>query len=181
MRLMKRVRGAFGPSAATFLLAWASAVEAHRPPPGHALEHTAQAAGHVVEVMVVPKEPRAGERAEIILAIREQATGLPFKGYLTFLVAPLAGEAGPLVIPLEFSPGQFESAHVFREPGVHGLSVVFDAEAAEHRVGPIPVRVRPASRVAGGVALGLGVLTAVTYAAAFRRSRREPPPGGGRG
>jgi hypothetical protein len=178
---MEGVKKATGPLVAALLLAGASAAEAHLPPPEHALEHTAQAAGHVVEVMVVPKQPRAGDRAEIIVAIREQETGLPFRGYLTFLVAPPAGEAGPLVIPLEFGPGQFESTHIFREPGVHSLSVVFHAEATEHRLGPIPIHVRPPSRVAGGIALGLGLVTAVTYAAAFRRSRRGPPPGGGRG
>ncbi len=159
----------------------ASAAEAHRPPPGYALEHTAEQAGHVVEVLVVPKEPRAGERGEVIVTIREQDTGLPYRGYVTFLVAPPAGEAGPLVIPLEFGPGQFESQHVFREPGVHSLSIVFDAEGAEQRVGPIPVAVRPASRVAGGIAITLALLTAVTYAAAFRQSRRRAPTGSGRG
>lgn len=175
---MKRSRGTAGLLAAAAVLVGAPGAEAHRPPPGHALEYRAERAGHIVEVMVVPKAPRAGERAEVIVAIRDESGGAPYRGYLTFLVAPPAGEVGPLVIPLEFGPGQFESVHVFRESGVHGLSIVFDAEGTEQRVGPIPVSVRLASRAAGGIALALALVTAVTYGAAFRRSRRRAPAGG---
>lgn len=174
-------KGRIGLVTAMALFAGIPAAEAHRPPPGYALEHRAESAGHLVEVLVVPKQPRAGERGEVIATIREQESGLPYRGYVTFLVAPSAGEAGPLVIPLEFGPGQFESTHVFREPGVHALTIVFDAEGAEQRVGPIPVAVRAASRVAGGIALTLAVVTAGTYAAAFRHSRRRAPPRGRHG
>ena len=170
-----------GVAAAMALFAWAPAAEGHRPPPGSALELAAERGGHVVEVLVVPKEPRAGERGEVIVTIREQDTGVPYRGYVTFLVAPPEGGAGPPAIPLEFGPGQFESAHVFRAPGVYALSIVFDAEGREQQVGPIHVTVRPASRVAGGIALALALVTCVTYAGAFRHSRRRAPLGERRG
>ncbi len=159
----------------------ASAAEAHRPPPGYALEHREERSGHVVELMVVPKEPVAGEKAEIIVNLSEEGSGLPYQGYVTILAAPPGGEPEPLTIPVEFGPGQFESAHVFRELGVHHLAVVFDAQGAEQRVGPIAVTVRPPSRVASGVAITLALMTAVTYGAAFRRSRRRQTPGAGDG
>lgn len=162
---------------AAALLAGASVAEGHRPPPGYALEHRAERAGHAVEVMVVPKEPRAGEPAEVIVAIWEGGRSVPYRGYVTFLVAPPGGEAAPLGVPLEFEPGHFEAAHVFRPPGVHNLSVVFDVGGSEQRVGPIPVTVRPPSRVAAAVILGLAALTAVTYGAAFRRVRGRAAPG----
>jgi len=162
--------------AATAVLAPARVADAHRPPPGRALEYRTELAGHVVQLMVVPRTPRAGERAEVIAVLRHAASGQPYRGYLTFLVAPPGGEASPLVIPLEFEPGQFESAHVFREPGVHSLSLVFDVEGAPQRIERIPVTVQPASRVAGGVVLALALVTAATYAAAFRHSRRRGPP-----
>jgi hypothetical protein len=54
---------------------------------------------------------------------------------------------------------------------------VFDAQGAEQRVGPIAVTVRPPSHVAGGVAITLALMTAVTYGAAFRHSRRRGTPG----
>ena len=162
--------------AAVALCARAAAAEAHRPPPGFALEHRAEVAGHVVEVMVVPKEPRAGERGEVIVTIRERDTGQAYRGYVTFLVAPPAGEPGPPVIPLEFGPGQFESAHVFRGPGVHALSIVFDAEGAERRVGPIPVSVRAVGRTAASIALALALAMSLACALVFRRIRRRAPP-----
>jgi hypothetical protein len=174
---MKLSRLGCGVAAALAVGVVASAAEAHRPPPGYALEHREERSGHIIEVMVVPKEPVAGEKAEIILNLREEDSGLPYQGYVTFLVAPPAGEPGPLAIPMEFGPGQFESANIFREPGVHQLSVVFDAQGAEQRVGPIAVTVRPPSRVAGGVAITLALMTAVTYGAALRHSRRPRPPG----
>lgn len=161
---------------AAALLTGGPAAEAHRPPRGHALEHTAEQAGHFLEVMVVPKAPRSGGSAELIVGIREQQTGRAYRGYVTFLVAPPGGEAEPLGIPLEFEPGYFESVHVFRQPGVHRLTVVFDVGGNEQRVGPVLVAVRIPSRLALGVALGLAALTAVTYAAAFRQSRRRTPP-----
>lgn len=161
--------------AAMALLAEAPPVEAHRPPAGYALEVRAERAGHVVQVMVVPRTPRAGEPVEVIVAIREEPSGRPFGGYVAFLVAPPGGEAEPLGIPLEFGPGEFESSHVFREAGVHSLSVVFHAEGAEQRVGPIPVSVAPPSRIAEGVALTLAAVTAATYLVAFVRSRRRGP------
>ena len=161
------------------VLSAAGGAEAHRPPPGRALEYRTEHAGHVVEVMVVPRAPRAGEPVEVIAVIRDAAGGQPYRGYVTFLVAAPGGEAVPLAIPLEFEPGHFESAHVFREPGVHGLAVVFDVAGAEQRVERIPVTVEPPSRVAGGIALALGLVTAATYAAAFRRSRRRGSSGAG--
>jgi len=173
------VRGSSGSPAAAAVLAAACVVEAHRPPPGRALEYKAEHAGHVVEVMVVPRVPRAGERAEVIAVLRNAASGQPYRGYVTFLVAPPGGEASPLFIPFEFEPGQFESAHVFREPGVHDLSIVFDVDGAAQRIERIPVTVQPASGVAGGIVLALALVTAATYAAAFRHSRRRGPPGVG--
>ncbi len=163
---------------AVALLAVVSVAEAHRPPPGYALEHRDRRGGHEVEVMVVPKAPRAGERVEVIVAISEESTGLPYRGYVAFLVAEPGGEAEPQGIPREFRLGEFESAHVFREPGVHSVWVVFRAGAREQRVGPIPVTVlpRPPSRAAGGVALTLALVTTVTYVAAFLRSRRRGAP-----
>ena len=89
----------------------------------------------------------------MIVTIRERDTGQAYRGYVTFLVVPPAGEPGPPVIPLELGPGQFESAHVFRGPGVHALSIVFDAEGAERHVGPIPVSVRAVGRTAASIAL----------------------------
>lgn len=167
----------WGVMAALALLAVASAAEAHRPPPGYALEHRDRRAGHAVEVMVTPRMPRAGAGAEVIVAIREEASGLPYRGYVAFLVAKPGVEAEPLGIPLQFGPGEFESAHVFREPGIHSVVVVFHAGGGEQRVGPIAVEVRPPSRVGEGVALALALVTAVTYVAAFLRSRRRGLPG----
>jgi hypothetical protein len=173
---MRRARAGCA-AAAIVICMTVSSAEAHRPPPGYALEQRATVAGHVVEVMVVPKEPRAGEKAEVILNVREEDTGLPYQGYVTFRVTSPGGEAGPPAIPMEFGPGQFESVHVFRGPGVHQLFVAFDAQGSEHRVGPTSVTVRPPNRAAGGVALALACVTAVTYAAAFRHSRRRAAPG----
>src|SRR3990170_1721879 len=82
---MRLPNGSVGLLAAAAVLAGAPGVEAHRPPPGHALEYRGERAGHIVEVMVVPKAPRAGERAEVIVAIRDESGGAPYRGYLTFL------------------------------------------------------------------------------------------------
>lgn len=166
---------------AVLLLARPPAAEPHLPPPGRALEFRAERAGHLTDIRVVPRAPRAGERAEIVVAIREGETGRPYRGYLTLLVAPPAGEAGPLTIPREFAPGQFETDHRFEEAGVHTLSVVIQVEGTEERLGPFRIPVGPPSRLGEGIAIGLAVLTVGTYAAAFRHARRRAPPGGGDG
>src|SRR3990172_9327535 len=49
--------------AATAVLAPARVADAHRPPPGRALEYRTELAGHGGEVMVGPRTPRAGPRA----------------------------------------------------------------------------------------------------------------------
>ncbi len=165
--------GRCGIAAALAALVAASVADAHTPLPGSALEHTTEVAGHVVEVLVVPKQPLVGEQAEVILTIWQRDTGKPYRGHVTFRVTPPTGEPGPPAVPPRFGPGRFESAHAFLEPGLHGLSVALDVEGAERLTGPITVMVRSPSRAPAGVALILALVTASTYAAAFRYSRRR--------
>lgn len=169
--------GRCGIAAALAALAAASVADAHTPPSGSALEHTTEVAGHVIEVLVVPKQPLVGEQAEVILTIWQRDTGKPYRGHVTFRVAPPTGEPGPPTVPPRFGPGRFESPHVFLEPGLHGLSVALAVEGAERRTRPMAVTVLSPSRAPAGVALILALVTAGTYAAAFRHSRRRSVAG----